>query len=50
MVSASLLLAIGIVGFAFSDQFSIPAYILLINMILGLWGMFAIFGRSNKQQ
>jgi hypothetical protein len=48
MISASVLLAIGIVGFAFNEQFSIPVYILLTNLCIGLWGMFVIFGKSKK--
>ncbi len=47
MVSASILLAMGIVGFAFNDQFGIPVYVLLVDLMLGLWGMFAIFGKKK---
>ena len=50
MISASILLATGIVGFAFRDQFDIPTYILLVDLVLGVWGMFSIFGRDRADQ
>jgi hypothetical protein len=43
IVSAAALLVIGIGGFAFMDQFQLPVYLLLINLILGLWGLYEIF-------
>jgi hypothetical protein len=46
IVSASILLFFGIVAFAFSDQFHVPTYALLVDLILGLWGMVAIFSKK----
>lgn len=43
IVSSALLLVIGVVGFAFSDQFAVPVHYLIINLILGVWGMYEVF-------
>jgi hypothetical protein len=42
MVTAGLLLAIGVVGFAFMDQYHVPKHILLMNLILGIWGLWVL--------
>jgi len=47
IVSATLLLLIGIIGFAFQDQNQAPAYLLLINLFLGCWGIWEIFKGSK---
>jgi len=43
IVSSTLLLIIGVVGFAFSDQFHAPAHLLIVDLILGIWGIYVIF-------
>ena len=43
MVSSGLLLIIGVIGFAFNESFQIPYYILITNIILGIWGMYSMF-------
>ena len=43
IVSSAALLLLGVVGFAFADQFQIPAYVLIINLILGVWGLYELF-------
>lgn len=48
IVSASGLLLIGILGFAFSEQFRAPAYLLIINLILGLWGLTVVFSEKKN--
>jgi hypothetical protein len=46
VVSATLLMALGIVGFAFYDQFRVPVYLLIIDLILGFWGLYATFAKQ----
>ena len=43
IVSSAALLLLGIVGFAFADSFGIPAWVLIINLILGVWGVYELF-------
>jgi hypothetical protein len=45
-VSATVLMVLGVVGFAFYDQFHIPVYVLLIDLILGFWGLYATFAKK----
>lgn len=42
VISASALLVMGILGFVFTEL-EIPVYVLLINLVLGVWGVFASF-------
>ncbi len=46
VVSATLLMVLGIIGFAFYDQFHVPVYLLLIDLILGFWGLYATFAKE----
>jgi len=43
IVATAFLLGIGILGFAFSQNFNIPTYLLLVNLILGAWGLWELF-------
>lgn len=48
IVTGIILLAIGVIGFAFKDAFDIPVWVLLIDLILGVWGMVVLFGKKYK--
>ncbi|MBU6447733.1 hypothetical protein KGQ24_02755 [Patescibacteria group bacterium] len=47
--TAFALLALGILGFAFNGTFNVPTPTLLIELALGIWGLFAVFRRQPKQ-
>ena len=47
VVSATTLMAVGILGFAFYDQFHIPAYMLIVDLILGFWGLYVTFSKKK---
>ena len=46
VVSASILLLLGVLSFAFSESFDMPPYIKLLNLVLGVWGMIAVFNKK----
>ncbi len=48
MISALVLLAGGILGFAFKESLNIPGWSLLVDLVLGIWGMFVLFAKKQK--
>ncbi|MEK7075365.1 MAG: hypothetical protein AAB948_01020 [Patescibacteria group bacterium] len=40
---------VGVLGFAFKEYFDLPAYILLIHLVIGIWGFTIIFQRSRHK-
>ncbi len=43
LVSGLILFVLGVIGFAFRNSFDIPDKYLILNLILGLWGIVAAF-------
>lgn len=48
MVTSIILLAAGIIGFAFKESLHIPGYSLLMDLVLGIWGMYVLFGKKQR--
>ena len=44
-ITATVLLALGVVGFAFYDQFHIPALVLFVDLVLGFWGLYVLLAK-----
>ena len=49
MASSIILLAGGIIGFAFKGSLNIPGYSLLADLVLGVWGMFVLFSAKKPK-
>jgi hypothetical protein len=47
LVSAGLLFAIGLYGFAFRGLTSLPDFYLFISLILGFWGLIVVSQRRR---
>ncbi len=47
--TAFILLALGVLGFAFNNAFNVPTPTLLIEIALGIWGIYEIFKKHPKQ-